>query len=752
MDSSTAKLSELLRHPDDLDKIQALKLEYTRKKAAVDSQLRSGLQEQLLTTRAGIDGITAGQQAVQNIKDEMMKIDKLCAEAQNMIRDFPNINLVSQTHRNFSAVETMRRDLESFNDRIDQVESMLREDDQDRDMPNLLATHYELTKLRNIRDDAMEQIVRANDPGAQATLEDYFSRLDDTIVWFDEHIGDIALAIIDIAGSGERDEIIVRFAVIIEAEEKSDKRVVALQEALKDHKEMAARFQSITDGAKQTRRYKDNFLLAIKAHAEGEMAKTRYEFLQNPGKLGNYLKWFFTGLQTAKMGLTRLMPKKWKIAKVYAKIYHQLMHDFLIELVDNEETNSAILLLVLAWPESYYKRMAKLGFAQEELTPHVLDNREAELVRGFRERVIQYLDQWIDRIFATEKKDFAERTVDGSNLDTDEYGYFRTRNMVDLWRMLREQVDVAGNSQRQDVTEGVIDTMLQRLGTRQQTWQKMLDDEVEMYISTNSEADGLSALQDWLVGTANDQIACIDDNEDEGRFAYLSSFSQKFEPLVSPQFAQRVDADITNLRNGYVDLSTHCLTQFARLVIAVDFKAVLPDLFTPAWYSSQAMSRMVVTIEEYISDYKTVLHHSLLDTFIEALSDELLVRYLSSVRNKGAKFKRQDPLKEKIYQDISLIIKFFQESQILSPDVRGLLIDKWKVLQLFEDLIIVDKASLPDVYERGKQLYWDLQLSWVEAVLRSRDDSDRALLSAVKTRAAAVSVPRGIETIMGQVK
>src|SRR5438046_7263306 len=38
IETSTVKLAELLRHPEDLDKIPALKSEFTRKKAAIDSQ------------------------------------------------------------------------------------------------------------------------------------------------------------------------------------------------------------------------------------------------------------------------------------------------------------------------------------------------------------------------------------------------------------------------------------------------------------------------------------------------------------------------------------------------------------------------------------------------------------------------------------------------------------------------------------------------------------------------------------------
>ena len=78
MDAPVPKLAEVLRHPDDLDKLSSLKQEFSRKKAAVDSQLRSGLREQLETTQSGMTGLTDGQKTVQQIKEEMIKIDRLC--------------------------------------------------------------------------------------------------------------------------------------------------------------------------------------------------------------------------------------------------------------------------------------------------------------------------------------------------------------------------------------------------------------------------------------------------------------------------------------------------------------------------------------------------------------------------------------------------------------------------------------------------------------------------------------------------
>ncbi len=767
MDAPPVKLTELLRHPDDLDKIGSLKLEFARKKAAVDSQLRAGLRDQIETTQSGMTGLVDGQKIVQQIKEEMMQIDKLCSESQNMIKDFATINQVSQAHRNFGAVETMRRNLETFNERLSAVDAMLRVDDEDpENMPNLLPIHYELTQLRNIRDDAMEQITRADDASLQSTLEDYFERLDGAVDWFDEHVGLVATSLIALV-TAENNNLVVRFALVIEAEEKSDQRVQALQDAMRDHKEIASRFQGITDGAKTVRGYKDKFLQAIAAYAEAQFAQTRAAFLEDPSRLEKALRWYFNDLNAVRLGMAPLMPKKWHIMRTYTEIYHRLMHDFLIGMVNDPDTSSAHTLEIISWPDKYYKKMAKLGFAADDaaLTPHVLDNRETELVREFRQLIIKFLDEWIERIGRQERKDFAERaTVEGANLDQDEFGGFRTRNLVDLWRMLREQIDVAANSQRTDVVEGVVDAMFLRLRSRQQSVQKMLEEEAQRYEAGRApELDGYQALQDWLVASANDQIACIDDREDDGRVSYLTSFRDKIEPLVTPQYMERVDAEVAALRDGYVDLSTWCMGKFAALIFAVDFKAVMPDFFTARWYgAATGMKQMVATLEEYIGDYRQVLHQSLVDVFVEILADELLVRYLSAVRNKGAKLKRADPFQDQIFADVAAVFEFFDG---LSKDGGGGsggggggsntgagLKQTWRVTELFLALLTVGKDGIAEAFITFKKAYWDLQISWVEAVLRTRDDFERSMLNIVKAQAAQIYVERGPETIMSKVK
>ncbi|MCJ1480502.1 SNARE-binding exocyst subunit S6 [Schaereria dolodes] len=744
-DGVTIQLAELLRHPEDLDKILALKSEFTRKKAAVDGQLKAGLREQLEVTQSGMGSIGDAQRTVNQIKEEMMKIDKLCAESQSMIRDFPNINIVSQIHRNFSQVETMKSNIDNFNDRLKDLEQLLQDDEQDiENQPNLLSVHYGLTQLRDIRDDAMDQIKKTADTSLESTLQDYFIRLDEVIEIFDEHVGTACMNLIPLVQS-DNNGMVVRLALVIEAEEKNDMKVRAMQDAQRDYKDLASRFRSINAGPKQLRGYKEKFVKAIDLYARGHFNSSEEAFLEDPDKLEKSLKWYFNDLNTVKLGMTRLMPKRWKISKTYTIIYHKLMHDWLIKLVDDPNLSPAHMLSIIHWSEKYYAKMAKLGWDQAELLPQLLDDRESELVREWRQLIVNSVDQWMDRMYSTDRRAFLDRKPD--TLDTDAHGYFRTHTLGDMWRMLREQILVAGNTDRADVTEGVLEAIFRALKKRQTLWQKLVDEEAAKYKSPSSDQDGLHVLQDWIVAIANDQIACIDDNEDAGQLGYLTRFKRDYEPLVTSKYLEHAADEIDVIRDGFVDLGTHCIATFVSLIFTVDFRSTITEFFTVKWYSEYGMKRITSTFEDYVGDYSEVLHHSMLDIFVEELADELLVRYLLSVRNKGAKFRRPDPFTDKFKDDVLTAFAFFQKF----PDF-ALIKQKWRVVDYLVRILEADKVGVPSVYEAFKKDYWDVQVSWIESVLRARDDYDRGLLSSVKAKAAGIYVERGTDTIMSKVK
>ncbi|KAI5288308.1 SNARE-binding exocyst subunit S6 [Ascosphaera acerosa] len=784
------RLEDLLRYPEDLDKISTLKAEYARKKVAVDSQLREGLRDQLETVQRCMSQLSDGQRHVIETRDELHEIDKLCAESQGTVGDFSQIDKLARIQRNFDAVIFMKERLENFESDLADIEKLLSEDDDDlENQPNLLPAHMAITKLRDFRDEAMDQIRKAHDKSAETTLTELFSKLDGVIEWFDEHLGTACMSLIPLVQSDNK-SMVVRLAIVIREEEKKDSKVLALQEAQKDHKDLASRFKSMNVGPKTVHGYKEKFLEAIKLYAQAQFDQSKEAFLDDPDRLEKSFRWFFNDLFTVKEGMQPLMPKRWKIYQTYTNIYHQMMHDFLMEFVNDPELPASNMLAIIHWTGKYYQKMAKLGWQASDLSPNVIDDKEGELVRDWRDLIVKTLDEWMDRFNTSDRKRFLERDAD--SLDSNSDGLFCTKTHGDMWRMIYEQIQAAAASQREDVVEGVIDAMFRSLKNRQMNWQNLIDDEVARYknISAAEQSEGIQALQDWLIAVANDQIAVIDDGDvapattttgkdgssatpdtptttatnttgttgttggtgtSLSQLGYLTRFRRDFESHVSPKFlGSRADVELDNLRDGYVDLATHCLSAFSELIFAVDFATTLPDFFTSKWYGNYDMKRVTSTFEDYMSDYSAVLHASLHEVIIEELSDELLVRYLSSVRNKGAKFRRQDPWTEKFKDDVLTVFAFFQKY----PDSFATTIkDRWRLVDWLVRLLEADKPDgVVFVYEGFKNEYWDLQLSWVEAVLRTRDDFERSMVSSVKAKAAEMNVVRGPETLMSKVR
>lgn len=774
----TSRLAELLKHPDDLDKLPSLKGEFTRKKAAVDGQLKIGLAEQLQITQHGMSSITAGQQTVQLIKEEMMKIDRLCSEAQGMIREFPEINSVSVMQRNFAAVERMKESVDMFAQRLGEMEELLREDDEDLEaQPNLLAIHEGLTGLRDVRDQAMDQVkgsLAEGESGMElienlplesgATVRDYFAKLDDVVDWFDEHVGKACIDIINLVQTGNNGTV-VRLALVIEEEERKDRQVKAIQEAQREFQDVASRFKSINVGTRELRGYKTKFLQAIEAAAQAQFEGVQQAFSEDPEKLEKSCRWFFNDLNTVKLGMVDLLPKKWKIFRTYTNIYHKLMHDFLVARLDSEDTTPVQMLAILNWVPKYYAKMQRLGIKDADLKPQLIDDREADLVREYRSLITKAVEEWMDRMAATDRRTFTSREEGSLDLDAD--GHLHTKTLGDMWTMLREQLAVAEASGRPDVVEGVVDAMLRALKLRQQMWESLIDaefrkiDTLAATAANPSDVEGLSSFQDWLVAIANDQITNIDDQPDSDTTSFLTRFKRDYEPLVSPSYPVTAAAEHDALTNGYIDLASHCMSLFARLLFATDFRHITKTFFTSQWYTERTMQQITTTFDDYLSgdnNISQVLHPSLRDILVEELGDALLVAYLSAIRGGSnakttPKFRRADTNRtaEKIKDDVVAVFTFFATLQ--SPDAFELIKDKWRVVNSFENLLSAEKgAPLVEAFQRMKAQYWDVQLAWVEAVLRARDDFDRGMLSGVKSAAAGLEVERGGETVMSKVK
>lgn len=128
-------------------------------------------------------------------------------------------------HRNFEQTEEMVYNLQEMSSRLDDIEAMLAEDQDDLlgPAPNLLPIHLQLTQLENFRNETMHQAKKATSQ-SRSNLARRFERLTGIIEAFDEYIMELSRNILPLARAGNT-EVIVKIVKIAEIEGKGDEKV-----------------------------------------------------------------------------------------------------------------------------------------------------------------------------------------------------------------------------------------------------------------------------------------------------------------------------------------------------------------------------------------------------------------------------------------------------------------------------------------------------------------------------------------------
>ena len=597
-------------------------------------------------------------------------------------------------------------------------------------MPNLLPIHFALTKLQDFRDDVMEQSSKA-DSDVRETLQNYFSPLETTTDQFDERVGMIAMCLIDLVRAGNKG-LVVRLAKVIEAEERADEKVVALREAQDTHQHLASKFKSIARVTKNVRGYKDKFLNCIRVAAEEKFQNSKKNFEADPESLAQCLEWYFEDLDVVKQEFPQLFPAKWKIYHAILDVYHNLMHDFLKAFIDRSDLDGQSLLSIILWNGEYAKGMKKLGIKASDMVPHVIDGKETELLHEYSQLIARKMEEWMNTIIEDDTKEFITR--DHQPLEED--GKWHMPSVPTMFTMINQQLNVALDSNKGNVVTGVVDECCRLLKMRQTKWEQVIKDEIGKHmraVTPEQQEEMPDGILEYMIAVANDQIRCA---------AYTQEISDRNAPLLSKKYEDQLRNSLDDAINGFVDLATFCMSQLIEIIFN-DLKPIRKVLFTPAWYGGSEMETIINTIRSYVVDIEPGLDEDLFSAFIHQLSEQTCVVYLSGVNNKGAKF-RQNEAAGQIRSDVQTAFVFLSE-YIDRGEVKNV----WSVLEQFLTLICTDKDALPEKYADFKEAYWDLPMSWVETVIKCREDKTRDMLESVRQRAGYM--PRGQEpTIMAR--
>lgn len=424
-----------------------------------------------------------------------------------------------------------------------------------------------------------------------------------------------------------------------------------------------------------------------------------------------------------------LFPPKWNIVEVYLNIYHQMMHDFLKELIDGEDLDGEGLLTIIQWTAEYAKGMKSIGIKADTLKPHVVDNREAELLQEYTTLIVKKMEEWINNIIQVENREFVERP----ELQEGEGGKMHMNHVTDMFTMINQQLQIALDSGKASVVAGVVEETVRVLKARQNQWESLVKAEVAKHTAAviSGSDDVPEGLFEYLNAVANDQIRSVN---------FVTGISEKITETLSKKYGQQVEAAFNDCLDGYIDLATAVLSQTVEMIFT-DLKPALKTIFTQEWYNGKGeMETIVATIRSYVVDLETQLDDELFPAIMLQLLERTCVTYLDAANNKGVKFRLPDAL-NLMKADVGTVYNYFIE-YMPKEEIR----DVWHAVEFLMNLISGPKEELPQIHEKFKEQFWDLPWNWVETVLRAREDKSRDMIEFVKSKQSYT--PRGAEPTM----
>lgn len=282
--------------------------------------------------------------------------------------------------------------------------------------------------------------------------------------------------------------------------------------------------------------------------------------------------------------------------------------------------------------------------------------------------------------------------------------------------MVNQQVDLAADSGQGLILARIIDDTNKSMRAVQVQWSRLVDSEIKKQIEKPAE-EVAGGLVEYVMALANDQVKSAD---------FVEILMGRTEPLVSEKYRGQISERLGDAMDGYLDVAKKCIQSLIAILFN-DLKPATKLLFTSSWYVDDPMVQIIETIADYCRDFQDHLNASLFELLIEDLVDTFVITYLVALR-KGAKLKAQ-AAGARLREDVRKAYAFFVTVIPVKEDLESY----FDVLDFMLKIITASKTMFfLDYWPFAKK--YGANLSFVESVLRNRDDLDRKSVNEIVRR------------------
>lgn len=686
--SALKRISEILKHPDDLNtKLTRTKQKIYIEKASIDAQMKSLVQSQLDDSQRGLEMLDISKKETAVIKNNLESIDSLCIDSQGMIENFEEIKKVSKTRRNFLETKNIVERFLHLDEKLDEIQELLDNETKvvDRATKNILFIHFKLMELSAFQDSVMfkAQTLTSDE---RLTLVNYFSRLNRLNQSFEEYLMILVDNIYEILMGSNVDSIIY-IIKLIEAEEKLDEHLQ--KENLNILRERHG--------------YREKFFGHLSKVIEKRFdSQLKFDNdTDDSVKYLNYTGFVIDDLTIVHDEFIPRFPKKYKIFNFFMLEYHRHVKALLDKIIETASDAGAILM-ILRWVQEYYTDMStRLGVTEDSLEPQLLDGNENKLIENYLALNHTKSVEWVTNIMTTGTKRFSEREEQPEvNLN----GNYNLSLSVILFQMINQQINVAKTSNRTELSYNVLLECKKTMELFQSGWKATINQEYNFFV--NSPETSPKGLPEYIIALANDCLSCSE---------YTEEIIKEVSPIFNESDMEKITNEMDSVLKGFMDISKRCITILIEIIM-FDLKSTFSQMFTSAWYDEKLINLIIGTLIDYCDDFQVYLQEYLFTKFITDLNDRFIIAYLESFCNKNAKFKMPQCV-EKMKNDIAQAVEFFTKYRT-SKRVN----ESFKHVNQFISMITSSVTMLfLDYYSLWKECP-DISISYIETVLNKRDD------------------------------
>ncbi|UYI26237.1 exocyst complex subunit Sec6 [Encephalitozoon cuniculi] len=656
MDKALTQLSETLRHPSDLqtklDSIERSTKEAYEHHDGNLSAMISKCYSNILNISKRIYGLEEHLKNFVEGKDRNVRVLK---GFFSLVKDYRSVKMMCLAHSNLCKVI-------EFSDRLNDIGGTVETED-------IIAYH---TKVYDAEDFGCQLDMYNTD-----ISHDDYVQVNKALNTIEKNSLDFTAKVLEISEEFiENHEAMDKIVQIVEKEEARDELTRKVQEGEKSDNPVLKEFYRMYRmyATRKTKKLKDKVIKSIEVSVKG-----KFDRLRNEEIFVNRMDFVLKDLSFIRENISLSFYSFDNILT----LYHNNLKLFLDE--NTERLDAGEILAIIEYVGNYYNTIeSKFNKIADALGGRLLSN-ETELLEKYTKTAQEKLKEWVMNITRIEVEKFYARNEE---LSRDEEDKLVSPGFVSLLQIIRMQLEPIAFNKR-------IFAHITRTITKYcEIFKENLVEAMDKDFKSSCEMSSKAGYEDFCIMFGNSGLKIAQ---------YITSL---------PSYH---NDEVKELGDIFIDILKASNTFLAEFIIYACQPAI-DKIFTDEWCGGSVTKVVVLTLQDFLSDYQNTMSEYSFVTFIHELSMSIVLAYMKQLGRKRASIAEEcsRTLKSdhtKLYEMLS----GYGDPE----DVKTCLSPILKIIPLMDtrndDLFIVEVKSL-------KLIYPDIKKSFIKTIIKKRQD------------------------------